>query len=119
MRSLGSEELELATRYLFLSMALVVLKQDRQYIETGQFKIKDHYLDLLNKMEQLGRQERKKLRYEMTQQKLHVIETSRNDSFTSFLFLAHGYEEKRNYFNPAIRKKVERILFELMHRVYS
>ncbi|WP_082234692.1 hypothetical protein [Halobacillus massiliensis] len=116
MRNLKEKELEIASRYLFLSMAIAVIRQDRRHFENGNFKIKEPYLELLSKMEIAAREERRILKSKMDHQKLHVIEASRNDSFTSFLFLAHGYEEKRNYFNPAIRKKVETILFELMHK---
>ncbi|GGF15820.1 hypothetical protein GCM10010954_13080 [Halobacillus andaensis] len=115
MRHLKQKELETASRYLFLSMAITVIRQDRKHIQQGDFKIKEPYMELLGKMELEAREERKALRSQMEAQKLQVIESGRNDSFTSFLFLAHGYEEKRNYFNPAIRKKVETILFELMH----
>lgn len=116
MRYLKQEELDLASRYLFLSMAVTVIRQDRKHMEQGKFKIKEPYMELLGKMELEARNERKVLRKQMDQMKIQVIESGRNDSFTSFLFLAHGYEEKRNYFNPAIRKKVENILFELMRK---
>ncbi|MGI8314485.1 hypothetical protein [Halobacillus mangrovi] len=116
MRYLKQKELDLASRYLFLSMAIAVIRQDRKHFEQGKFKIKEPYMELLGKMELEAREERKHLRLQMDRQKLQVIESGRNDSFTSFLFLAHGYEEKRNYFNPAIRKKVELILFELMRK---
>jgi hypothetical protein len=116
MRYLKQKELDLASRYLFLSMAIAVIRQDRKHFEQGKFKIKEPYMELLGKMELEAREERKQLRYQMDRQKLQVVESGRNDSFTSFLFLAHGYEEKRNYFNPAIRKKVELILYELMRK---
>ncbi|MCP3026728.1 hypothetical protein [Halobacillus sp. A5] len=115
MRQLKQQELETASRYLFLSMAIAVIRQDRKHFQQGGFKIKEPYLELLGKMELEAREERKALRSQMDAKKIQVIESARNDSFTSFLFLAHGYEEKRNYFNPAIRKKVETLLFELMH----
>ncbi|MFC7063554.1 hypothetical protein [Halobacillus seohaensis] len=116
MRHLKQKELEIASRYLFLSMAITVIRQDRKHFERGNFKIKEPYMELLGMMELEGREERKSLKYQMDTHKLQVIESGRNDSFTSFLFLAHGYEEKRNYFNPAIRKKVKTILFELMKK---
>ncbi|MYL18407.1 hypothetical protein GLW04_00810 [Halobacillus litoralis] len=116
MRYLKQKELNLASRYLFLSMAVTVIRQDRKHVEQGKFKIKEPYMELLGKMELEARKERKELRKQMDAMKIQVVESGRNDSFTSFLFLAHGYEEKRNYFNPAIRKKVENILFELMKR---
>ncbi|RWZ55197.1 hypothetical protein EQV77_11145 [Halobacillus fulvus] len=116
MRYLKKSELDLASRYLFLSMAITVIRQDRKHFEQGKFKIKEPYMEMLGRMELEARKERRELKYRMERLKLQVVESGRNDSFTSFLFLAHGYEEKRNYFNPAIRKKVELILFELMKR---
>ncbi|MFD2924316.1 hypothetical protein [Halobacillus naozhouensis] len=119
MRHLKQEELEIASHHLFLTMAIAVIRQDRKHFERGPFKIKEPYMEQLNKMELAARKERQKLKAQMDHQHLQVIESGRNDSFTSFLFLAHGYEEKRNYFNPAIRKKVESILFKLMEDVYK
>lgn len=45
---------------------------------------------------------------------MQIIHLNKNDSFSSFLFLCQGREEKRNYFNPAIRKKVEEVIRSLM-----
>ncbi|MFC0523544.1 hypothetical protein ACFFGV_08090 [Pontibacillus salicampi] len=116
MRYLNEEDRELASRFLFLSMALVVMAQDIRTIENGPHKIKEPYLELLRKMEHKGKSERSYLRQIMQQKKIHVIFLNKNESFSSYLFTADGYEEKRNYFNPAIRKNVETILFELMRK---
>ncbi|MCA0969642.1 hypothetical protein LCM20_03420 [Halobacillus litoralis] len=116
MRNLKQRDLDIASRYVFLSMALVVIQQDRKHFDIGKFKIKEPYLELLGKMELEARKERRELKNQMDRLNIQVVESGRNDSFTSFLFLARGYEEKRNYFNPAIRKKVETILFELMRK---
>lgn len=114
MRYLSEEHLELASRFLFLSMAIVVIRQDIQHIEAGKFKIKTHFIKLLEQMEAAALLERKDLRVRMKRENIQVITLHKNDSFSSFLFLCGGREEKRNYFNPAIRKKVEAILDELM-----
>lgn len=116
MRCLNEEELRLASRFLFLSMAMVVIQQDIQHIQNGSFKIKEPYMDLLEKMNMEAANERRQLRKDMQKHKLKVVTLNKNDSFSSFLFLCNGREEKRNYFNPAIRKKVEVILQELMQK---
>lgn len=116
MRYLNEEELQLASRFLFLSMAIVVIQQDVQHIQKGAFKIKEPYIDLLEKMITDATNERKQLRQTMKKKSLQVVTLNKNDSFSSFLFLCQNREEKRNYFNPAIRKKVEAILQELMHK---
>ncbi|MBP2076628.1 hypothetical protein [Oceanobacillus polygoni] len=114
MRYLSDEELELGTRFLFLSMAMVVIRQDMDHIQSGAFKIKETYMKLLTKMEEKAADERRALRIAMKQKRMQVITLNKNDSFSSFLFICQSREEKRNYFNPAIRKKVEAILDELM-----
>lgn len=116
MRCMNEDELQLASRFLFLSMAMVVIQQDLQHIQTGAFKIKEPYKDLLEKMYSEASSERKQLRKKMADQKMQVLTLNKNDSFSSFLFLCNGREEKRNYFNPAIRKKVEIIMQELIQK---
>lgn len=116
MRCLSEEELTLASRFLFLSMAIIVIEQDIRHIKNGLFKIKEPYLELLGRMASEATNERRKLRTEMNAKKIQVILLNKNDSFSSYLFLCQGREEKRNYFNPAIRKKVEAIIQELMRK---
>lgn len=114
MRYLTDEELQIASRFLFLSMAIVVIQQDIQHIQKGAFKIKEPYIQLLEKMNANALDERRQLRRKMEAKKLQVMLINKNDSFSSYLFLCRGKEEKRNYFNPAIRKKVEEIVQDIM-----
>lgn len=116
MRYLNDKELQLASRFLFLSMAMVVIQQDIQHIQNGAFKIKEPYTGLLEKMYAEATHERRKLQKMMEDESLNVVTLNSNDSFSSYLFVCKGREEKRNYFNPAIRKKVETILNELMQK---
>ncbi|WP_085992773.1 hypothetical protein [Oceanobacillus senegalensis] len=116
MRYLHEDELKIATRFLFLSMAMVVIKQDIAHFQNGKFKINEPYLELLEKMASLARNERRRLRKVMEDRKIQVVRLNKNDSFSSFLFLCQGREEKRNYFNPVIRKEVEEIIRNLMKK---
>ncbi|MFD2042731.1 hypothetical protein ACFSTA_00245 [Ornithinibacillus salinisoli] len=119
MRYLSDEDIQLASRFLFLSMTLVVIKQDIDRIQRGNFKIKESYVELLEKMASEAINERRQLRKAMTAKNLQVTLLNKNDSFSSYLFLCQGREEKRNYFNPAIRKKVKAIFDELMSKSLS
>ncbi|HLR74761.1 MAG TPA: hypothetical protein VK077_05765 [Virgibacillus sp.] len=116
MSYLNQNELKLASRFLFLSMAMIVMKQDMRHIQDGAFKIKEPYIELLGKMLAHATDERRKLRQMMQRQKIQVIFLQKNDLFSSYLFLCNGREEKRNYFNPTIKKKVETIIDELMKK---
>lgn len=114
MRYLKEDELWVASRFLFLSMAMVVIEQDKEHVQKGAFKIKEPYTALLATMREEAINERRQLRKTMEDNKIKVVYLHKNESFSSFLFLCQGREEKRNYFNPAIRKKVETIIRELM-----
>jgi hypothetical protein len=116
MRYLTEEELHTATRSLFLTMAIIVIKQDLEHLQHSASKIKEPYTALLEKMVMEGTDERRQLQTIMKRKCLKVVTLNKNDSFSSFLFVCQGREEKRNYFNPAIRKKVEVIMVELMKR---
>ncbi|MFD2630328.1 hypothetical protein [Oceanobacillus kapialis] len=116
MRYLTEEERHIASRFLFLSMAIVVIEQDIQHIEKGAFKIKEPYMHLLENMATVAGEERRELRMQMNRGRIKVVTLEKNDSFSSFLFLCQGREEKRNYYNPAIRKKVHAIIQELMQK---
>ncbi len=119
MRFLTEEEYSIASRFLFLSMAVAVIRLDIRNVEQGAFKIKAPYLEMLKKMESLALEERRELRIRMKKQSIEVVTLNKNDSFSSFLFLCQGREEKRNFFNPTIRKKVETIIQELLVHALS
>lgn len=116
LKSRYYKDLQLASRFLFLSMTIVVIEQDIRFIEQGPFKIKTPYLDLLMKMNSIALNERKELQKIMKSKNIQVIKHNQNKTFSSFLFLCQGREEIRNYFNPAIRKKVEKIIQELIRK---
>lgn len=116
MRFLTEEEYSIASRFLFLSMAIVVIRQDITHIEHGAFKIKEPYIAFLKKIELQALEERRELRKVMKKQNIDVVTLNKNDSFSSFLFLCQGREEKRNFFNPSIRKKVEAIIQEYLFK---
>ena len=97
-------------------MAIVVIQKDLVTIEkeTTTIKIKEPYIELLRKMEKRAFAERQQLHKYMRKQNVKVISLEKNDTFSSYLYVCQGREEKRNYFNPTIRKKVEQIIRELM-----
>lgn len=116
MRYLSKEEMYVTTRFLFLSMAIVVIQQDLQHIDHGDFKIKKPYMQLLHKMNTIALQERKQLRQQMYQKKLQIVHGEKTRFFSTFIFIAQQKQEEKNYFNPAIRNHVEIVLQELMQK---
>src|SRR5690625_5124018 len=112
MRYLAAEELQIASRFVFLSMAITVLEQDLHYMNQGAFKIKEPYIDLIERMILSALSERKKLRKEMYDRYLTVSRLRKDDLFTTYLFICKRRVEGGNYFTPVIRNKVKAIMFD-------
>lgn len=119
MRYLTQAEQQTASHFLFLSMAILVIEQDMEHVRQGTFKIREPYMEMLEKMASDASRERRQLRKAMHHKKIKIVPYHQNDSFSTFLFQCHGKEEKRSYFNPVIRKKVETIMRKLMAKALS
>jgi|SRR5699024_2633803 len=117
MRYLAEEELQIASKFVFLSMAITVLEQDLSYIKQGSFKIKEPYIHLIERMIFTAFENRKKLRKDMYDRDLTVSRTRKDDLFTTYLFICKRREEERTYFNPVIRKNVKEIILDLLENV--
>ncbi|SFM02780.1 hypothetical protein SAMN04487943_106272 [Gracilibacillus orientalis] len=118
MRNITDEEFIIASRYLFLSMAVEVIQKDLDTLRNNNiFKISEPYIHFLEAVEKKAIEERRKLKQRMYQNKLSVLLTDKSDQFTEYTYYAKRKEEKRNYFNPAIRKKVLLIIEELFESI--
>src|SRR5690625_6127811 len=80
MRYLKDEEFNIASRFLFLSMARVVIQLDIENIEQGPFKIKNPYLFLLRKMISKATNERRHLRKLMKDKSIQVVIQHKNET---------------------------------------
>ncbi|UOQ85706.1 hypothetical protein [Gracilibacillus salinarum] len=117
MRNISEEEYKIGSRYLFLSMAIQVIQKDLEKLRSQTiFKINEPYIRLLETIEKKAIEERRKLKIRISQEKIAVLETNQTDTFTEYTFYCKGKEEKRNYFKPAIRKKVLVILEEYFEK---
>ena len=117
MRYLNQEEIDIASNFIFLSMAITVLQQDLHYVTKGPFKIKEPYLELIEQMIKLATEKRRKIRKEMYDRNLTVTRIRQDKLFTSYLFVCDRREEERTYFNPVIRKNVLEMMLTLVEDV--
>ncbi|WP_054859454.1 hypothetical protein [Gracilibacillus sp. JCM 18860] len=116
MRYIGEQEFKTATRFLFLTMTIQVIQSDIKRLEklSPPFKINEPYLALLHRLEIKATAERRLLKQEMYKENIQVILSDKDGTFTEYTFICKGKEEKRRYFNPAIRSKVRNMIEELI-----
>src|SRR4051794_11542398 len=104
---------------IYLPMVLTILNRDIKIINSGPFKLKQPYLELIEETMKTIQKELKEVKFYMRRQKLKVEQVSHDDAFTGFLFLYKGYEEQHNYFNPRIKNKVQELLSFYLYKRYS
>lgn len=117
MRYLNAEDLKIASRFVFISMAIKVLEQDLTYIKNGSFRIKEPYVKLIKQMISSTIEERRILRKQMFDRDLRVTRLRQDDLFTTYLFICERKEEERTYFNPVIRQNVKDIMIDHLRSV--
>lgn len=110
------KEQEIAIRYLFLGMAKSVIQLDINNIQTGPFKIKDPYIDLLEKMHSVATNERRDLKKIMWDGRISIIFIEKDGRYSKYKLIYNGREALKTYHNNVIWKNVKEILGELMQK---
>ncbi len=110
------QEQEIAIKFLFLGMAKDVIQLDIKNIKNGPFKIKEPYIDLLEKMHTMATNKRRDLHKIMWDKRIRIIFSEKEDMFYKYKLIYHGREEILPYNSYAIRKHVKEILEELMRQ---
>ncbi|MDF1507370.1 hypothetical protein PZE06_04140 [Robertmurraya sp. DFI.2.37] len=116
MTRIPEEERDIIEKAIYLPMVLTILNRDLELINQGPFKLKQPYINLIEKSMKTIQLELAQIKKYMKQNNLKVFELKRDEAFTMYTFLYKGYEEQHNYFNPRIRNKVQELLeFYLTH----
>ncbi|MFD2446365.1 hypothetical protein ACFSO7_20600 [Bacillus sp. CGMCC 1.16607] len=97
-------------RAVFLPMLLTLLERDKLIVEQSAFKLKGPYQELIDETLKAVRKDIRENNYSMRNGKMKVQKVNRDESFTHYLFICKGFEEKHNYFNPRIRNKIKELL---------
>ncbi|GAB2561241.1 hypothetical protein [Gracilibacillus alcaliphilus] len=118
MQYISDEEYKIISRYLFLSLAIKTLQGDLMKIHNEQvFRISDPYIRLLESAIEMAKEERQVLKITMRDHGLKVERSGQRRDFTVYTYFVNNKEEKRSYYNPAIRKKVLTIIEDLFESV--
>ena len=107
-------DMDIATRYLFVDMAIKNLELDLQHVQNGPFKIKGPYIELVEGMISKAINERRHLKREMYQRKVQVVFMHRQGDYSTYKFILGGREREMTYMNQVIKKNVEEIIRGLM-----
>ncbi|WP_449622096.1 hypothetical protein [Robertmurraya sp. Marseille-Q9965] len=116
MTRIPEEDRDIIEKAIYLPMVLTILNRDLTVIHKSPFKLRDPYVNLIEKTMKTIQNELSQVKQYMKKNNLKVFELKRDEAFTMYTFLYKGYEEHHNYFNPRIRNKVQELLeFYLTH----
>ncbi|GEM02818.1 hypothetical protein SAMN05421839_1563 [Halolactibacillus halophilus] len=116
MHYLHENQLHIFSHYIFLSFTINTLELERKKIShTSDIILSETFIVLIEHMLVQAKDQRRLLKTTMQKEQLVIQPLGSNDVFTSFLFILNHKEERRDFFNPAIRKKVEAMLIKLKH----
>lgn len=110
------KEQKIAIRFLLLGMAKTVIQLDIKNIQNGPFKIKDLYIDQLERMHTIATNERRKLNKIMWDKKISIIFIEKDTTMSNYKLIYNGREEIIFYSSYSIRRHVKEILEELMQQ---
>jgi len=114
MNHLTQKQYHILSHYVFLSFTIDTLELEREKLsQTLGIKLSETLVEFIDCMLVSAKKQRRTLKETMYKEQLFIQPLGSNDVFTSFLFILDKKEERRDFFNPAIRKKVEAILIEL------
>ena len=114
MNHLHENQSPIFSHYIFLSFTIDALELERKKLsQTSDIILSETFMVLIEHMLAQAKDQRRLLKETMQKEQLVIQPLGSNDVFTSFLFILDKKEERRDFFNPAIRKKVEAILIEL------
>ena len=110
MTKILENDREVMEQSFYLPMVLTILERDRLLFEKGYFKLKQPYINLVERTIKKVQKDLSTVKQHMRKNNLKVEKVGGDDTFTNYKFFYKGYEEQHNYFNPRIRNKVNELM---------
>lgn len=101
---------DIATRYLFVDMAIKNMQLDLQHVRNGPHKIKQPYIIAIEKMISKGMKERRKLKKLMYDNNINVHFKHTQGDYSTYIFYLDRSRKENTYHNMVIKKNVEEIM---------
>src|SRR5690625_4409500 len=100
-------DIDVATKYLFVDMAIKNLELDMQHVKDGPFKIKEPYVELIDEMILKARKEMRWIKNIMYRRKIEVLFMYTQGDFSTYKYILNGKEREMTFMNQVIKRNVE------------
>ena len=95
---------------IYLPMIIQILERDRETIEISPFKLKGPYINIVESALKTVRDELKETNNYARSKNMKLIKKGKDDTFTEYLLIHGGYEDKRRYLNMRPRNRTEELI---------
>ncbi|KQL54501.1 hypothetical protein AN964_13995 [Heyndrickxia shackletonii] len=110
---------EVIEKAIYLPMLVIVLNQDLQIINTSPIKLKKPYTEWIEETIRTVQKELSDVKRYMKQNRIKVEKIKTEESFTEYVFIYKGYEDKHRYFNPRLKNRTEELLEYYLYQRYN
>ncbi len=101
---------EIAEQYLFVDLAIKNLELDLKHLKHGSFKIKDPYVELIERVISMAISERRTCKQLMYKKKIQVFLSHRQGDFSTYTFILGGKEQKITFHHMVLKDNVEKVI---------
>lgn len=105
-----AEALPYFENQIYLPMMLTILSKDRATVERSGFKLPAPYLKVIDRAIEAVQKEMKETADYLRANKMKLLKGDSDDTFTTFIFLYGGYEDKRRYLNVRLKNRTEELI---------
>jgi hypothetical protein len=104
--NLTDEEEKLINNYIFLPLVRRIFERDRKLIESGHFKLKAAYFDLIDRVTLNITDDLRKTKKAMFDQKMKIYKMDERH----FKIVCRGYHHEMGFHSSIMREKVEMLM---------
>lgn len=91
-------------------MVLLILERDRELFEEGPFKLKRPYVKIVEEALKHVKIECKKTSLYLHHNNMELIRGRTDHTFTEYVFVYNGHEDRRRYSNIRLRNRTEELV---------
>lgn len=110
MPLIPSEALPYFENMIYLPMIIQILERDREVIETSSFKLKGPYINIVESALKTVQAELKETNNYARIKNMKLIKQGKDGTFTEYVLIHNGYEDKRRYMNIRLRNRTEELI---------
>lgn len=95
-------------KIIYLPILIKVFERDLQVLEQSPLKIKEPYIEKVEKIIRTIRIDLKEVKADMRKRGIKILEERKEEGYTEYHFLCRGYEGKKNMWNQHLKSEVTR-----------